>query len=108
MRPQRTTRAIPTSKDDDAKQVYSATAPRDKAAHASFIPTVPKRLELGYSCVVRDLKTGLLRRMSTFSHRFYRAVRRVFPNCVTQTQAIAFNMFLAFFPMLLVVLAIIA
>jgi membrane protein len=46
--------------------------------------------------------------MSTFSHRFYRAVRRVFPNCVTQTQAIAFNMFLAFFPMLLVVLGIIS
>ncbi len=46
--------------------------------------------------------------MSMFSHRFYRAVRRVFPGCVTQTQAIAFNMFLAFFPMLLVVLGMIA
>lgn len=46
--------------------------------------------------------------MSTFSYRFYRAIRRVFPNCVTQTQAIAFNMFLAFFPMLLVVLGVIA
>jgi membrane protein len=46
--------------------------------------------------------------MSTFFHRFYRAVRRVFPNCVTQTQAIAFNMFLAFFPMLLVVLGLVA
>ena len=46
--------------------------------------------------------------MSTFSHRFYRAVLRVFPNCVTQTQAIAFNMFLAFFPMLLVVLGMVA
>ena len=46
--------------------------------------------------------------MFTFSHRFYRAVRRVFPTCVTQTQAIAFNMFLSFFPMLLVVLGMIA
>jgi membrane protein len=46
--------------------------------------------------------------MPTLSHRFYRAVRRVFPNCVTQTQAIAFNMFLAFFPMLLVVLGMVA
>jgi membrane protein len=42
--------------------------------------------------------------LSPFFHRFYRAVLRVFPDCVTQTQAIAFNMFLAFFPMLLVVL----
>ncbi len=46
--------------------------------------------------------------MSTFSYRFFRAVGRVFPNCVTQTQAIAFNMFLAFFPMLLVVLGMIS
>lgn len=46
--------------------------------------------------------------MPNFSNRFYRAVRRVFPSCVTQTQAIAFNMFLAFFPMLLVVLGVVA
>jgi membrane protein len=46
--------------------------------------------------------------MPNFSHRFYRAVRRVFPGCVTQTQAIAFNMFLASFPMLLVVLGVVA
>jgi len=46
--------------------------------------------------------------MSTFSNRFFRAVLRVFPSCVTQTQAIAFNMFLAFFPMLLVVLGAVA
>jgi len=42
--------------------------------------------------------------MKPFLHRLYRAVLRVIPNCVTQTQAVAFNMFLAFFPMLLVVL----
>ena len=46
--------------------------------------------------------------MATFSHRLLRAVLRVFPNCITQTQAIAFNMFLAFFPMLLVVLGIVS
>src|ERR1700681_4758690 len=46
--------------------------------------------------------------MSTFPNRFVRAVLRVFPNCVTQSQAIAFNMFLAFFPMLLVVLGMVA
>jgi membrane protein len=42
--------------------------------------------------------------MKPFLHRLYRAVRRVIPNCVTQTQAVAFNMFLAFFPMLLLVM----
>jgi membrane protein len=42
--------------------------------------------------------------MKPFLHRLYRAVLRVIPKCVTQTQAIAFNMFLAFFPMLLVIL----
>ena len=46
--------------------------------------------------------------MSDFFHRFYRAVFRVFPNCITQTQAVAFNMFLAFSPMLLVVLGVVA
>ena len=46
--------------------------------------------------------------MSTFTYRFFRAVGRVFPDCVTQTQAIAFNMFLALFPMLLVVLGMIS
>jgi membrane protein len=46
--------------------------------------------------------------MSKFFHRFYRAVLRVFPNCITQTQAVAFNMFLAFSPMLLVVLGAVA
>ncbi len=39
-----------------------------------------------------------------FLRRLYYAVIRVIPNCVTQTQAVAFNMFLAFFPILLVVL----
>jgi len=47
-------------------------------------------------------------RMSPFFQRFYRAVRRVFPSCVTQTQAVAFNTFLAAFPMLLLVLGTVA
>jgi len=46
--------------------------------------------------------------MKQFSRRFYRAVLRVIPNCITQSQAVAFNMFLAFFPMVLVVLGIVA
>jgi membrane protein len=40
--------------------------------------------------------------------RFYRAVFRVFPSCITLTQAVAFNMFLAFSPMILVVLGAVA
>jgi membrane protein len=88
------------------RQHRATRPPRGSLFH--FIPTVPKRLELGYSGVVRDLKTLKPGRMPTFSNRFYRAVRRVLPICITQTQAIAFNMFLAFFPMLLVVLGVVA
>jgi membrane protein len=46
--------------------------------------------------------------MSPFFHRFYRAVRRVFPDCITQTQAVAFNIFIAIFPMLVLVLGTVA
>jgi membrane protein len=46
--------------------------------------------------------------MKPFLHRFYRALLRVFPICITQTQAVAFNMFLAFFPMLLIVFGVVA
>jgi membrane protein len=35
-----------------------------------------------------------------------RAVGRIFPDCVTLSQAIAFNMFLAFFPLLLLMLGV--
>jgi membrane protein len=46
--------------------------------------------------------------MKHFLRLLYRSLRRVFPNCITQTQAVAFNMFLAFFPMLLVLLGAVA
>jgi membrane protein len=36
----------------------------------------------------------------------FRGLGRIFPDCVTLSQAIAFNMFLAFFPMLLLILGI--
>ena len=45
--------------------------------------------------------------MQDFLKTFLRCLRRVFPGCVTLTQAIAFNMFLAFFPILLLILGII-
>lgn len=38
----------------------------------------------------------------------FRALGRIFPDCLTLSQAIAFNMFLAFFPMLLFVLGILS
>jgi len=39
---------------------------------------------------------------------FFAALRRVVPDCITQSQAIAFNMFFAFFPMMLLVLGVVA
>jgi membrane protein len=41
------------------------------------------------------------RAMVDFCKRLMRALTRVFPPCVTQAQALAFNMFVAFFPVLL-------
>jgi membrane protein len=38
----------------------------------------------------------------------FRSLGRVFPDCITLSQAIAFNMFLAFFPMLLLALGVIS
>lgn len=47
-------------------------------------------------------------RAPAFWPRFYRSLLRVFPSCVTLSQAVAFNMFLAFSPMVLVVLGAVA
>src|SRR5574337_1293966 len=44
--------------------------------------------------------------MRSFWRCFLRALARVFPRCVTQSQAVAFNMFLSFFPMLLLALGV--
>ena len=38
----------------------------------------------------------------------YRGLGRIFPDCVTLSQAVAFNMFLAFFPMLLLALGVLS
>jgi len=46
--------------------------------------------------------------IAAFFERFYRAVLRVVPDCITLTQAVAFNMFLGFSPMILVVLGAVA
>jgi membrane protein len=44
--------------------------------------------------------------MSTFTERLRGAVLRVVPDCLTQAQAVAFVMFLSFFPLLLVALGL--
>jgi len=44
--------------------------------------------------------------MQPFLRNLARALGRIFPDCVTLGQAIAFNMFLSFFPMLLLALGI--
>jgi membrane protein len=46
--------------------------------------------------------------MESFLKNFFRGLGRVFPDCLTLSQAIAFNMFLAFFPMLLLILGILS
>lgn len=44
--------------------------------------------------------------MERLLKHFFRGLGRIFPDCVTLSQAIAFNMFLAFFPMLLFILGL--
>ncbi len=44
--------------------------------------------------------------MQKILHSFVRSVMRVYPRCITQSQAVAFNMFLAFFPILLLALGV--
>jgi membrane protein len=46
--------------------------------------------------------------MEAMLRNLVRALGRVFPDCVTLSQAIAFNMFLAFFPLLLLALGLLA
>lgn len=46
--------------------------------------------------------------MHNFWKTFWRALGRVWPGCVTQAQAVAFNMFLAFFPMILLLLGFVS
>ena len=46
--------------------------------------------------------------MESFLKNFFRGLGRVFPHCMTLSQAIAFNMFLAFFPILLLILGILS
>ena len=44
--------------------------------------------------------------MERILKHLFRGLGRIFPDCVTLSQAIAFNMFLAFFPMLLLILGL--
>ncbi len=46
--------------------------------------------------------------MDRLLNNLFRGMGRVFPGCITLSQAIAFNMFLAFFPMLLLVLGVLS
>jgi len=69
---------------------------------------IPKSCKVGYPDWDLPEKTLNPEMISAFFHRFYRAVLRVVPNCVTLSQAVAFNMFLAFSPMILVVLGAVA
>lgn len=68
----------------------------------------PKRRKVSYPDSVWPEKTLNPSPIEEFFQRFYRALRRVVPDCITLTQAVAFNMFLAFSPMILVVLGAVA
>jgi membrane protein len=46
--------------------------------------------------------------MDRLLKNLFRSLSRIFPDCITLSQAIAFNMFLAFFPMLLLALGVIS
>ncbi len=46
--------------------------------------------------------------MERLLKNLFRGLGRIFPDCITLSQAIAFNMFLAFFPMLLLALGVIS
>jgi membrane protein len=46
--------------------------------------------------------------MDRLLKNLFRGLGRIFPSCVTLSQAIAFNMFLAFFPMLLLALGVLS
>jgi len=46
--------------------------------------------------------------MDSVLRNLYRALGRILPDCVTLSQAIAFNMFLAFFPLLLLALGLLS
>ena len=69
---------------------------------------VPKPAKVSYSGDALHEQTLKSSPIDAFSERFYRAFRRVFPDCVTLTQAVAFNMFLALSPMILVIFGIVA
>jgi membrane protein len=85
---------------------------KDRVSHlfraANFVPDVPKQTKVGYPDGVSFEKTLKPDPVEAFYRRFFRAFRRVFPSCVTLTQAVAFNMFLASSPMILVVFGVVA
>jgi YihY family inner membrane protein len=69
---------------------------------------VPKPVKVRYPDDVELEKKLKPSPTSEFFQRFSRAVLRVIPGCITLTQAVALNMFLALSPMVLVVLGAVA
>ena len=70
--------------------------------------SVPKRTKVSYPDGALPGRTLKPATISVFLQRFQRALHRVVPSCITLSQAVAFNMFLAFSPMILVVLGAVA
>jgi membrane protein len=57
--------------------------------------------------VICETSRIIPRNMAAFLKNLAGALRRLFPDCITLSQAIAFNMFLAFFPLLLLALGLV-
>lgn len=87
--------------------MYSAARGRDKGQAAGFLLRTGGASAAG-GITERQAATACIipPTMRPAWQCFFRAVARVFPACSTQAQAVAFNMFLAFFPMLLLVLGV--
>jgi membrane protein len=75
---------------------------------AKFVERILKRRKVSYSDGVSTERKLTQDATQEFLQRFYRAVLRVIPSCITLSQAVAFNMFLAFSPTILVVLGAVA
>jgi len=86
----------------DCGRLWACLSPRK---FSRYVPKPPKVSYAGGVLLERTLKPTPL---EAFLERFYRALRRVFPGCVTLSQAVAFNMFLALSPMILVIFGVVA
>lgn len=82
---------------------------RHLASRANLVDnTMPARRSERYRADCRHSRIIVGRLTSHMLKNLFQGLRRIFPGCVMLGQAIAFSMFLAFFPMLLFALGVLA